>query len=188
MAFGKNTEYTEEKEAPVTPEELEQNFYSALSRNTFIEGNITTKDDLVFSAGLKGNINSTKIVHVDNGVIEGMIDVGEIDIDNGKIKGNIASNGSVNIDNLSLVLGDIKGQDLICDGKIKGDLYIENSCTLNANAVVFGNVKAAVINIDPGAVIKGSIEVIRQSIASSNLFDFEEQFMNLADFAKTTLE
>jgi len=188
MAFGRTNDYVETPAASVTPEEMEQTFYSALSRNTFIEGNITTKDDLVFSAGLKGNISSTKIVHVDNGVIEGMIDVGEIDIDNGKIKGDIVSNGAVNVDNLSLIIGDVRGQDIICDGKIKGDLYIENSCTINANAVIFGNIKAAVINIDSGAVIKGTIEVVRQSIASTNLFDFEEQFMDMSDFAKTTLE
>ncbi|MBQ1791093.1 MAG: polymer-forming cytoskeletal protein [Oscillospiraceae bacterium] len=137
---------------------------------------------------MKGNINSTKIVHVDNGVIEGMIDVGEIDIDNGKIKGDIVSNGAVNVDNLSLIIGDVRGQDIICDGKIKGDLYVENSCTINANAVIFGNIKAAVINIDSGAVIKGTIEVVRQSIASTNLFDFEEQFMDMSDFAKTSIE
>ena len=62
MAFGRTNDYVETPAASVTPEEMEQTFYSALSRNTFIEGNITTKDDLVFSAGLKGNINSTKIV------------------------------------------------------------------------------------------------------------------------------
>ena len=61
MAFGRTNDYVETPAASVTPEEMEQTFYSALSRNTFIEGNITTKDDLVFSAGLKGNINSTKV-------------------------------------------------------------------------------------------------------------------------------
>ncbi len=162
---------------------LETAFYSALTQNTYIEGNITTKDDLAFSGGIKGNIVSTKVVHLAGGIVEGAISVGEIDIENGKVKGNINSKTAVSMDSVSLVIGDVHAQSIECDGKIKGDLYIDGSATISANAVVFGNIKAAVINVDPGAMVKGTIEVVRQAMVASKLFAFEEEFMDLSDFA-----
>ena len=71
---------------------------------------------------------------------------------------------------------------IVCDGKIKGNLFVDVSVTIGPNAVVFGNIRSAEINIDPGAIIKGSIEVVRQSMAAVRAFDFEEEFLNIDDY------
>lgn len=180
---GVNTVPTAAVAAPVKEASLEQEFYSALTKNTYIEGNITTKDEMTYSGGLKGNIASSHVLHLDGGIVEGAVNVNTLDIENGKIKGPVIGKGDVYVDSLSVIIGDVRAHDLVSDGKIKGDLYIEGTAVVSASAVIFGNIKAAEINIDPGAMVKGTIEVVRQSMVSSKMFEFEEEFMDLTDFA-----
>ena len=161
----------------------EEKFYSTLTKNTYLEGNISTKDDFVFSGGLRGNLNSSKTVHIKGGIMEGMLDAGEAKIEDGKLKGDVTSKGTVALDKLSIILGNIRAHDIVCAGKVKGDLHVDGSIMISENAVVYGNIRAAEVNIDPGAVINGVIEAVRHSMSASKFFDFEAEFMDLSDFA-----
>ncbi|MBQ1358149.1 MAG: polymer-forming cytoskeletal protein [Oscillospiraceae bacterium] len=168
--------------ATVSEEQLEREFVNQLSQNTVIEGNISTKDKMSFSSAIKGNINSTTEVVVKGGIIDGEVTSDSCVFVGGKERGNITCKTNASFDTGSVVIGDVRASDLVCDGKIKGNLFVDVSVTIGPNAVVFGNIRSAEINIDPGAIIKGSIEVVRQSMAAVRAFDFEEEFLNIDDY------
>ena len=135
-----------------------------------------------FSSAIKGNINSTTEVVVKGGIIDGEVTSDSCVFVGGKERGNITCKTNASFDTGSVVIGDVRASDLVCDGKIKGNLFVDVSVTIGPNAVVFGNIRSAEINIDPGAIIKGSIEVVRQSMAAVRAFDFEEEFLNIDDY------
>ncbi|EDS72285.1 hypothetical protein ANASTE_01996 [Anaerofustis stercorihominis DSM 17244] len=110
----------------------------------------------------------------------------------GLIKGNLITKntivqGSINTKDDITVLGGVKGsinstKNVEVGGVIKGDIEAEDSINLESNAILLGNLKASNIKIDKGAMIKGKIEIIRDAILSSDLFEMEEEFTDLEQF------
>lgn len=166
-------------------ENLEAEFASALSKQTFIEGNITTKDSMVFLAALKGDITSSNALALNGGVVEGNIMTENVKATGGKVRGNVTVKDDIEIDTASVFIGDLKAHDVKCDGRVKGDIFADGSVSLGSNTVIFGNIKAAEINIAPGAVIKGNVDVVQNAAAATNAFDFEEEFLNVDDFVQS---
>lgn len=166
-------------------ENLEKEFASALSKQTVIEGNITTKDSMVFLAAIKGDITSSNALALNGGIVEGSLMTETLKATGGKVRGNVTVKDDIEIDTSSVFIGDLKAHDIKCDGRVKGDLFADGSVSLGSNTVIFGNIKAAEINIAPGAVIKGNVDVVQNAAAASNAFDFEEEFLNIDDFVQS---
>lgn len=164
---------------------LEQEFASALSKQTVIEGNITTKDSMVFLAAIKGDITSSNALALNGGIVEGNLMTENLRATGGKVRGNVTVKDDIEIDTSSVFIGDLKAHDIKCDGRVKGDIFADGSVSLGSNTVIFGNIKAAEINIAPGAVIKGNVDVVQNAAAASNAFDFEEEFLNIDDFVQS---
>ncbi len=166
-------------------EDLEKEFASALSKQTVIEGNITTKDSMVFLAAIKGDITSSNALALNGGIVEGNLMTESLHATGGKVRGYVTAKDDIDIDTSSVFIGDLKAHDIKCDGRIKGDIYADGSVSLGSNAVVFSNIKASEINISPGAVIKGNVDVVQNAAAASNAFNFDEEFLDIDDFAQS---
>lgn len=152
-----------------------------ITKNTIVQGSINTKDDITVLGGVKGSINSTKNVEV-GGVIKGDIKGNNIACTTGKVTGSLSGKNTVILEDQAMLIGPLNAANISFDAKIKGDIEAEDSINLESNAILLGNLKASNIKIDKGAMIKGKIEIIRDAILSSDLFEMEEEFTDLEQF------
>ncbi|MGB4985046.1 MAG: polymer-forming cytoskeletal protein [Erysipelotrichaceae bacterium] len=156
------------------------NYENIISKNTVITGDVVTRDNIYVAGGLKGDLHTVKNVKL-TGIQKGNIKGKNVEFMNGKITGNVSSLGDTKLDNNSIVIGDLEIGSMESAGKIKGNIEAVDSVSLTESAVILGDIRTRNINIDAGAMIKGSVEVIRDAEISDNMFKIEETFMNVDD-------
>lgn len=151
-------------------EPTEQTF---ITKDTIIEGSISTKSDIKISGCMKGNLTSDHDIFI-NGQVDGDVKGNAVTLNNGVVKGNISSETFIHLNEKAIVIGDLSGDTVDSDGKVKGNLKITSSVALKSNAIVHGNITSKNINMQDGSVIKGSLEIIcDEPIDEDDFFSFD---------------
>ncbi|MFH1223853.1 MAG: polymer-forming cytoskeletal protein [Pseudomonadota bacterium] len=89
----------------------------------------------------------------------------------GKITGKINSSGVLVVTETGDVNAEINGKSIIVDGKVKGNIIAERTIVIKENAVVEGELKAPNVVICHGAVINGSISMLKYYPKYKELLD-----------------
>jgi len=127
-----------------------------ITRNTIIEGNIKSFENIELNGKVKGKIDTTKNVGV-SGFVQGDIEATDILLEGAQIKGNISSKGALLMDKDTLLVGDIAAQNTRVDGKIKGEVNIGGNGEFLSNSVVVGNITVSNFYVQYGARMQGYI-------------------------------
>lgn len=127
-----------------------------ITRNTIIEGNIKSFENIELNGKVKGKIDTTKNVGV-SGFVQGDIEATDILLEGAQIKGSISSKGALLMDKDTLLVGDVEAQNTRVDGKIKGEVNIGGNGEFLSNSVVVGNITVSNFYVQYGARMQGYI-------------------------------
>lgn len=127
-----------------------------ITKNTVIEGNIKSFENIELNGNVKGKIETTKNVGV-SGCVQGNITATDILLEGAQIKGNILSKGALLMDKDTLLVGDVEAQNTRVDGKIKGQINIGGNGEFLSNSVVVGDVTVSNFYVQYGARMQGYI-------------------------------
>lgn len=127
-----------------------------ITKNTVIEGNIKSFENIELNGKVKGKIETTKNVGV-AGCVQGDIAATDILLEGAQIKGNILSKGALLMDKDTLLLGDVEAQNTRVDGKIKGEVRIGGNGEFLSNSVVVGDISVSNFYVQYGARMQGYI-------------------------------
>ncbi|WP_164914410.1 bactofilin family protein [Aminipila luticellarii] len=127
-----------------------------ITRNTIVEGNIKSFENIELNGKVKGKIDTTKNVGV-SGFVQGDIEATDILLEGAQIKGNINSKGALLMDKDTLLVGDVAAQNTRVDGKIKGEVNIGGNGEFLSNSVVVGNITVSNFYVQYGARMQGYI-------------------------------
>lgn len=142
---------------------------TVISRNTVIDGNISSFADMDLQGNVKGNINTTKNIDV-SGKIVGDIVCNNASMKGSSMQGNVSSKGQLHIDSDTILLGNINTQYADVNGKVKGNIEVGGKAELGSDAVIIGDINASTISVLDGAVIQGYINTSQLQEDSSKIF------------------
>lgn len=134
-----------------------------ISKETEINGSITSCGNVSVNGLVKGNVTSQASVKI-TGTVEGDVTARSVELLSGKIYGNIKSQKSVVISSESSIKGDIECDMLDLNGKVNGNSIVYTTATLGEEAVIHGNLTSQNLSIKEGAVVDGNIKVSKESI------------------------
>lgn len=77
----------------------------------------------------------------------------------GRVNGNINASGSVSIGGSALVEGNISGTDIQIAGTVNGNISASGGLLLYGSAKLMGDVKAGSMEVEKGALYKGSMVI-----------------------------
>lgn len=138
------------------PDKEEEVGTTIITRNTIVEGNIKSFENIELNGKVKGKIDTTKNVGV-SGFVQGDIIATDILLEGAQIKGNISSKGALLMDKDTLLVGDVEAQNTRVDGKIKGEVNIGGNGEFLSNSVVVGNITVSNFYVQYGARMQGYI-------------------------------
>ncbi len=162
--FGRTNRYQQE-ESRLFEEELMTNTapvasvnsdITVISAETSIFGGIQSKGVVEIHGKLKGNLEAAGNVRI-TGKVLGDVKGDNVVLSGCAVQGSITATSSLRIDEGTVVVGDIITADLIVDGKVKGNLLVEHSASFQKSAVLLGNVTAALVSMNEGARIQGTV-------------------------------
>ncbi len=140
-----------------------------ITKNTVIDGNIKSFENIELNGNVKGRIETTKNVGV-SGCVQGNIEATDVLLEGAQIKGNILSKGALLMDKDTLLLGDIEAQNTRVDGKIKGEVNIGGNGEFLSNSVVVGNITVSNFYVQYGARMQGYINTNFSKNEEDNIF------------------
>jgi len=129
-----------------------------ISSGTVIHGDITTQGHLAVAGSVDGSVNCAGNLML-TGEIKGKITCNNIVIESCNCSPNLTVRGNVSIKENTRITGDIHCKHISVMGTINGNIDAEGNVGLTKNAVVEGNITAAVLAIEPGAKIKGFVDI-----------------------------
>lgn len=142
---------------------------TVISRNTVIDGNISSFADMNLEGNVKGDINTTKNIEV-SGKVVGDIVCNNANMKGSSMQGNVTSKGQILMDSDTILLGDISTQYADVNGKIKGNIDVGGKAEFKGDAVIIGDINASTISVLDGAVIQGYINTSHLQEDSSKIF------------------
>ncbi len=86
----------------------------------------------------------------------------------GKVEGSVVAEKAVVVGKNAYVQGDIHAADAKIAGTVKGTLEIRSRLELGATAVVNGEIRTALMQLDEGGIIHGSVQVGRDETPASD--------------------
>jgi cytoskeletal protein CcmA (bactofilin family) len=152
-----------------SPERMEAEETTIISRNTVIDGNIRAFANVAVEGSVKGDIRITKDVSM-SGRVVGDIECNNSNFTGASMQGNVVSKGQVQLDRDSLLLGDISAQYLNINGKIRGNVEIGGKAEFKSEAYILGNISASTITVIDGANIQGYVNTTAFRDTTVNVF------------------
>ncbi len=140
-----------------------------ITRNTIVEGNIKSFENIELNGKVRGKIDTTKNVGV-SGMVQGDIQATDILLEGAQIQGNISSKGALLMDKDTLLVGDVEAQNTRVDGKIKGEVKIGGNGEFLSNSVVVGNITVSNFYVQYGARMQGYINTNFSKNDEENIF------------------
>jgi cytoskeletal protein CcmA (bactofilin family) len=77
----------------------------------------------------------------------------------GRVNGNVNASGNVSIGGSALVEGNVTGVDVQIAGTVNGNISASGGLLLYGSAKLMGDVKAASMEVEKGALYKGSMVI-----------------------------
>lgn len=140
-----------------------------ISRNTRINGDVSSFANITVEGSVQGDIKLTKNINV-SGKVVGNIECNNAVMAGAQMQGSIASKGQVQMDHDSVLLGNIATQYLDLNGRIKGSVDVGGKAEFKNDAVIVGDITASTISVIDGAVIKGYVNTTFMQESTSNVF------------------
>ena len=135
---------------------------TVISKETILNGSISSNSNIKVYGTVKGNITSDNNVII-LGEVEVDITGKSVEILNGNVVGNIKSETMVKISDSSVLKGDIVCQSLELNGQVGGNALVQNTATLGDCAVIYGNIESQNLSIQEGAIVDGTIKVVKDN-------------------------
>lgn len=140
-----------------------------ISRNTRINGDISSFANVNVEGSVQGDVKLTKNISV-SGKVVGNIECNNAVMAGAQMQGSISSKGQVQIDHDSVLLGNVDTQYLDLNGRIKGNVDVGGKAEFKNDAVIVGDITASTISVIDGAVIKGYVNTTFMQESTSNVF------------------
>ena len=140
-----------------------------ISRNTRINGDVSSFANITVEGSVQGDIKLTKNINV-SGKVVGNIECNNAVMAGAQMQGSIASKGQVQMDHDSVLLGNIATQYLDLNGRIKGSVDVGGKAEFKNDAVIVGDITASTISVIDGAVIKGYVNTTFMQESTANVF------------------
>ncbi|MDO5685949.1 MAG: polymer-forming cytoskeletal protein [Neisseria sp.] len=103
----------------------------------------------------------------------------------GKIEGNVIAKGCVIIGEKAVIKGDIESQELVMYGQLNGNIRAK-TVQLKNSAKILGSIATESLQIEPGAVYQGNVEMQTQVLGTDKPETLEiKKAFSLSD-AKTS--
>lgn len=134
---------------------------TTIHRETVLNGNINTSDDLIVYGTINGDIVSECNVTI-YGKVEGTITCVNIDMENATINGDVSCSDSMRINETSVIVGDVKASALISGGKIKGNADVAGDLHFCNTAAIIGDITCRDLEIEKGAYLQGNIKITKE--------------------------
>ncbi len=142
---------------------------TVISRNTKINGDISSFANVNVEGSVQGDIKLTKNISL-SGKVVGNIECNNAVMAGAQMQGSISSKGQVQMDHDSVLLGNIDTQYLDLNGRIKGSVDVGGKAEFKNDAVIVGDITASTISVIDGAVIKGFVNTTFMQESTSNVF------------------
>ena len=127
--------------------------------DTVIHGGITTKGHLAVAGRVDGDLEAAGNIIL-TGVVKGDIHCNNIMLEDCQLYSvNIYATGSVSIKEGASLSGDISCKHLSLMGTFVGNINASGNVALGKSSVTNGDVSAAALAVEPGAKIKGNIDI-----------------------------
>lgn len=134
---------------------------ASISRNTTVNGNIDTQDNIDIFGNVNGYVASDAVVKIYGTVMGDVKCATLVSSSGGRVTGNVVCAKSAVLGEGTLVEGNVTtGVASIC-GKVKGNLVATELVMLGANSSVIGDITTPEIEVSKGAVIYGSVVMER---------------------------
>lgn len=130
---------------------------TVISEDTTIIGSIISSSDIDFRGRIIGDIDSKSTLFI-SGDVKGNVVGQDVQLSTAQILGDIKSATTVNISNQSIVNGTVSGDQIDLYGRVKGSLFVD-SVIISKEAVLMGDINAKKVSIEPGARIKGRMNI-----------------------------
>lgn len=140
----------------VPPDRNETDEITVISKNTIIDGNISSLANMQIDGNIKGNVETTRNVDMSGKVI-GDVTCNNAGMVSAAMQGNISLKGRIRMDRDTILIGDLSSQYADINGRIRGKLDIVGKAELKRDAVVFGDINASTIAVTDGAIIQGYV-------------------------------
>ncbi len=141
-----------------------------ITRNTVVEGNIKSFENIELNGKVKGTISTTKNVGV-SGYVQGDIEATDVLLEGAQIKGDIDSKGALLMDKDTLLVGNVDAQNTRVDGKIKGEINVGGNGEFLSNSVVVGNITVSNFYVQYGARMQGYIDTNFSKNEEDSIFE-----------------
>lgn len=139
----------------------ESNQSTVITKDTIIQGTITTESNLIIAGVINGDIESKNNIMITGRVI-GDISCNSAEIVKAEIEGNLNVEDKLKIQSDSRITGDLSADSINIAGDVKGNITAVSSVQLSGNACVFGNITTSSISIENGAVLQGNVNIIQE--------------------------
>lgn len=129
---------------------------TVISKNTIIDGNVSSLANMQIDGNIKGNVQTTRNIDMSGKVI-GDVTCNNAGMMAAAMQGNISLKGRMRMDRDTILIGDLSSQYADINGRIRGKLDIVGKAELKRDAVVFGDINASTIAVTDGAIIQGYV-------------------------------
>lgn len=139
-----------------TSNKTTSNVTTVISEETTIIGSITSKSNIDFRGKIIGDIDGSSLLI--SGEIKGNVVGQDVNVTTGQILGDIKSASNVSVANQVIVNGNVSGNKIDIHGRVKGNLFADLAVIFK-EAVLVGDINAKEVSIEPGARIKGKVNI-----------------------------
>lgn len=152
---------SEHQPEPELPQEEDQDMResdltASISRDTVINGDIQSQDNIDVFGTVEGSIKCSAVVKV-YGKVNGDIHCSVLVANGAAIVGNIESENSVVLGNDTTVKGDIQTGVMNISGQVNGNITAVESTAISNSGSVYGDISTPVIEVSKGAIVFGSV-------------------------------
>jgi len=103
----------------------------------------------------------------------------------GMLVGNLTTKNNLKIGQAAVVEATIKANNAFIAGQVKGNISIKGKLEITSSAVIIGDIKAAILSIEGGALIQGSVSMPQnETVREENKYAKKEAKKSEAELAK----
>ncbi|MDF2535676.1 MAG: Polymer-forming cytoskeletal [Bacillales bacterium] len=139
-----------------TSNAISSNVTTVISEETTIVGSITSTSNIDIRGKIIGDIDGSSLLI--SGEIKGNVVGQEVNVTTGQILGDIKSASNVSVANKVIVNGNVSGNKIDIHGRVKGNLFADLAVIFK-EAILVGDINAKEVSIEPGARIKGKVNI-----------------------------
>jgi cytoskeletal protein CcmA (bactofilin family) len=158
---GRETDMRERADEPFAQSGMgseERDAKTIITRDTQIDGSVTTKGSLDVDGVIIGNVSCEKSITI-RGKVEGDISADDINMQSSDIKGNITVKSSAVMQKNSGIVGDLNAKTAEINGSVEGNIKAGESLVILSEAKISGDISTAVLEVSKGAVINGKVTI-----------------------------